>query len=47
VLLETSLTFAVGVLATVIPPAPEMTSKKDLLEPRLNLRVAPALTTTD
>src|ERR1043165_7208170 len=32
---------AVGELATVTPPAPERMSKKDLLEPRLNLRVAP------
>src|SRR6266850_4518460 len=44
---DTSLTVAVGELATMIPPAPEMMSKKDLLEPRLNLRVAPALMTTD
>src|SRR5205809_26198 len=38
---------AVGELATVIPPAPEMISKNDLLEPRLNLRVAPGLMTTE
>src|SRR5678810_100968 len=30
-----------------MPPAPEIMSKKDLLEPRLNLSVPPALTTTD
>jgi hypothetical protein len=36
-----------GVLATVIPPAPEMMSKKDLSEPRLNLSVAPVLMTTE
>src|SRR6266536_4212302 len=30
-----------------MPPAPEMMSKKDLLEPRLNLRVAPALMATE
>ena len=43
---ETSRTVAVGELATVIPPAPEMLSKKDLLEPRLNLRLAPELMMT-
>ena len=32
---------AVGELATLTPPAPEIMSKKDLSEPRLNLRVAP------
>jgi len=44
---DTSLTVAVAVLATVIPPAPEMISKNDLLEPRLNLRIAPALMMTE
>src|SRR6266545_6543977 len=44
---DTSLTLAVGELATVIPPAPEKMSKKDLFEPRLNLRVAPILMTTE
>src|SRR5690349_23773932 len=47
VLSETSLTLAVGVLATVIPPPPEMMSKNDLFDPRLNLRVAPGLIATD
>src|SRR5437016_13773551 len=37
---------AAGELATVTPPAPEMMSKKDLSEPRLNLRAAPLYTTT-
>ena len=43
---DTSLTFALGLLATVMPPAPVKTSKNDLLEPRLNLSVAPALIIT-
>src|SRR5688500_348742 len=47
VLSETSLTTAVGELATMIPPAPEMMSKNDLLEPRLNLRIAPLWMTTE
>src|SRR5262249_27703376 len=37
----------VGELTTVTPPAPERMSKNDLLEPRLNLRVAPLLMTTE
>src|SRR6185369_9143022 len=44
---DTSLTLIVAELATTIPPAPEMMSKKDLLEPRLNLRIAPGLMTTE
>src|SRR5437667_7807542 len=44
---ETSLTVAVGELATIMPPAPEMMSKNDLLEPRLNLSVAPELMRTE
>src|SRR5437667_12777776 len=30
-----------------MPPAPEIMSKKDLFEPRLNLRIAPGLMTTE
>src|SRR3954469_20835108 len=47
VLSDTRRTFALFELAIVTPPAPEMTSKNDLLEPRTNFSVAPASTTTD
>src|SRR3954471_22368977 len=47
VLFDTRRTFALLPLAIVIPPAPEMTSKNDLLELRRNFSVAPASITTE